>query len=146
MFRIVSATVIGIDAYEVDVEVDVSQGFFNFNIVGLPDAAVRESRDRIVTAMRNCGHYLPRGIVTVNLAPADLKKEGTSFDLPIALGILGASGEIKNSSAKEYVILGELSLNGAVRPVRGVINAAIAARAHRSSTVSAHRSTSAADA
>lgn len=128
MFRVSSATIIGIEAYEIDVEVDVGQGYFNFNIVGLPDAAVRESRDRIVTAMRNCGHYLPRGVVTVNLAPADLRKEGTAFDLPIALGILGAAGEITNENIGSYLILGELSLNGAVRPVRGVINAAIAAR------------------
>jgi magnesium chelatase family protein len=128
MFRISSATIIGIEAYEIDVEVDVSQGYFNFNIVGLPDAAVRESRDRIVTAMRNCGHYLPPGVVTVNLAPADLKKEGTAFDLPIALGILGAAGEVRNTEIDSYMILGELSLNGAIRPVKGVINAAITAR------------------
>lgn len=128
MFRVTSATIIGIEAYDIDVEVDVSQGFFNFNIVGLPDAAVRESRDRIVTAMKNCGHYLPRGVVTVNLAPADLRKEGTAFDLPIAIGILGAAGEISNNRIAEYMVIGELSLNGAVRPVKGVINAAIAAR------------------
>ncbi|MBN2134686.1 MAG: YifB family Mg chelatase-like AAA ATPase [Acidobacteria bacterium] len=128
MFSVLSVTVLGIEAYPIDVEVDVSQGFFAFNIVGLPDTAVRESRDRIITAMKNCGHYLPRGAVTVNLAPADLRKEGTAFDLPIALGILGASGEIHRDSIKDYTILGELSLNGAVKPVKGVINAAIAAR------------------
>lgn len=128
MFSVTSATVLGIDAYRIDVEVDVADGFFSFNIVGLPDAAVRESRDRIITAMRNCGHYLPQGIVTVNLAPADLRKEGTSFDLPIALGIIGASGELKTNSISDYLVIGELSLSGGLRPVKGVINAAIAAR------------------
>ncbi len=128
MFSVTSATVLGIDAYRIDVEVDVSNGFFNFHIVGLPDTAVRESRNRIISAMRNCGHYVPDGIVTVNLAPADLKKEGTSFDLPIALAILGSSGELDSSLINDYLILGELSLSGGLRPIKGAINAAIAAR------------------
>lgn len=129
--KIISATTIGVDASLVDVEVDLSFGMLVFNIVGLPDLAIKESRQRIHTALKNCGFGLPERKITVNLAPADLKKEGTLFDLPIALGILHAAGEltIPQSFFEETVFLGELSLDGAIRPARGAL--AIAFDAHR---------------
>lgn len=129
--KIISATTIGVDASLVDVEVDLSFGMLIFNIVGLPDMAIKESRQRIHTALKNCGFGLPERKITVNLAPADLKKEGTLFDLPIALGILHAASEltIPQSFFEETVFLGELSLDGAIRPARGVL--AIAFDAHR---------------
>ncbi|MBT5345692.1 YifB family Mg chelatase-like AAA ATPase, partial [bacterium] len=120
---ITSATTIGIDAHLVDVEVDLSLGLINFFIVGLPDTAIKESRQRIQTALKNSGVRLPERKITVNLAPADLKKEGTLFDLPIALGILHASGNVKLSKEflDETVIMGELSLDGRIKPIKGAL-------------------------
>jgi magnesium chelatase family protein len=115
------ATVIGIECYLVDVEVDVSRGLPHFSTVGLPDMAVRESKDRIRAAVRNSGYPFPRHHVTVNLAPADLRKEGTGFDLPIALGILAAQEIVEPETIRGYVFLGELSLNGAIKGVKGVL-------------------------
>jgi magnesium chelatase family protein len=133
LFRTFSAAVYGIDAYVIDVEVDLTPKSPDsmmqvFTMVGLPDAAVRESRERIRAAINNCGFFFPIHRVTVNLAPADVKKEGSSFDLPIAVGILGANGDLKIEDLGDAVIVGELSLDGKVRPVKGALPIAVAAR------------------
>ncbi|MDL2286134.1 YifB family Mg chelatase-like AAA ATPase [Desulfococcaceae bacterium OttesenSCG-928-F15] len=117
-------TVLGIDAVPVGVEVDVAKGMSAFQIVGLPEAVVRESRDRIRSALKNSGYGFPIGRITVNLSPADIKKVGTGFDLAIALGILAASRILAPDSVENYLILGELSLDGRVNPVRGVLASA----------------------
>ena len=114
-----SGAVLGIDGYPVEVEVNLSQGLPGMSIVGLPDAAVKESSDRVSAAIRNTQLSLPVRKITINLAPADIRKEGSAFDLPIALGILVASGLIDNERLKKLVILGELSLDGRVKPIRG---------------------------
>jgi len=130
LFKSFSAAVFGIDAYLVETEVDVGSGRMNeFNVVGLPDIAVKESRERIKAALKNCGFDFPSPLgVTVNLAPADIRKEGSAFDLPMALGILGCQGVFFGKALDKFVFLGELSLDGGVRPVRGALSAAIAAR------------------
>ncbi|GAQ95171.1 magnesium chelatase family protein [Thermodesulfovibrio aggregans] len=120
--RVQSAHLIGIEPYAVDVEVDIAQrGLPHFNIVGLPDTAVKESRDRIKAAFKNTGFPFPIKQITVNLAPADLKKEGSSFDLPIAVGILAAEGHIPKDVLKDFLIVGELALEGRLRPVKGTL-------------------------
>jgi len=129
--RVHSATVVGVDAVPVDVEVDVSGGLPMCAIVGLPDAAVREARERVRSAIRNAGHEMPARRVTVNLAPADLRKVGPAFDLPIALGILTATGQIPPQALAGCVVVGELSLDGGIRPVAGALNIALGARARR---------------
>jgi len=126
--KIISSAVVGIDSYPVDVEVDVSSGLPQFSTVGLPDISVRESKDRIKAAIKNSGYTFPADRVTVNLAPADIKKEGTSFDLPIALGILTAEGMIKSESLQNYLILGELSLDGRIKGIHGALSAAFQAK------------------
>ncbi|MBI5747054.1 MAG: YifB family Mg chelatase-like AAA ATPase [Nitrospirae bacterium] len=126
--RILSSSLFGLDAYLIDVEVDISSGLPLFNIVGLPDAAVKESRDRLRSAIKNTGLNFPVKKITVNLAPADMKKEGSSFDLPMAVGILVAEGIIKPDSLDRYMLVGELSLDGKIKPVKGVLSMAIAAR------------------
>lgn len=126
-----TATVVGIEACPVQVEVDVSHGLPSFIMVGLPDASVRESRDRVRSAIRNSGFTYPPHRVTVNLSPADLRKAGSSFDLPIALGILAASNAIPPESLERLLVLGELSLDGYIHPVRGVLPAAVTARRER---------------
>ena len=123
--RVTSGTVIGIDAYPVAVEVDLALGLPQFSTVGLPDVAVRESKDRIRAAIKNSGYDFPRHRVTVNLAPADIKKEGTAFDLPIAVAILAAEGNIETEALKQYVFMGELSLDGGVKGVHGVLPVAL---------------------
>jgi magnesium chelatase family protein len=123
-----SAALIGVEALPVVVEVDVSDGLPMFTMVGLPDASVRESRDRVKSAIRNSGFAFPNHRVTVNLAPADVRKAGASYDLPIALGILAASGALTQHHVEEVVLLGELSLDGAIQPVRGALPVAVAAR------------------
>ncbi|HEV3253645.1 MAG TPA: YifB family Mg chelatase-like AAA ATPase [Candidatus Acidoferrales bacterium] len=130
LFKSFSAAVFGIDAYLVEVEVDVGSGRMgDFNVVGLPDIAVKESRERIKSALKNCGFDFPSPqAVTVNLAPADIRKEGSAFDLPMALGILGCQGTFFGKALDGYVFLGELSLDGSVRAVRGALSAALAAR------------------
>jgi Subunit ChlI of Mg-chelatase/Magnesium chelatase, subunit ChlI len=122
--------VYGIDAYLVEVEVDVgSARMQDFNVVGLPDNAVKESRERIKSALRNCGFEFPYGQgVTINLAPADVRKEGSEFDLPMALGLAGCMGQFFGKPLDQCMLLGELSLDGGVRPVRGALSAALAAR------------------
>ena len=135
LFRTQSAAVYGIDADLVDIEVDLTpaRGEADANpsvtIVGLPDAAVRESRERIRAAVNNSGFFFPFHKTTINLAPADVRKEGASFDLPIALGILGANGDLGDAEGLTDVLsLGELSLDGRVRPVRGALPVALRAR------------------
>ncbi len=123
-----TAAVFGVDACPVHVEVDVSFGFPAFSMVGLPDASVRESRDRVRSAIRNSGFEFPPHRITVNLAPADVRKAGASFDLPIALGILAASGLVRRREIADLVLLGELSLDGSIHAVRGVLPIAAAAR------------------
>src|SRR5258707_696350 len=130
-FKAFSAAVFGIDAYLVEVEVDVgSSKMGDFNVVGLPDVAVKESRERIKAALKNCGHDFPSQSVTVNLAPADIRKEGSAFDLPMALSILGCQGTFFGKRLDQFIFLGELSLDGQVRSVRGALSAALAAREH----------------
>jgi magnesium chelatase family protein len=123
-----TAAVFGIDACPVQVEVDVSFGFPAFTMVGLPDASVRESRDRVRSAIRNSGFEFPAHRITVNLAPADVRKAGAAFDLPIALGILAAQGIVERRDVPDVVILGELSLDGTIHPARGVLPIAAGAR------------------
>ena len=123
-----SAAVFGVDAYAVQIEVDVSFGLPHFTMVGLPDATVRESRDRVRSAIRNSGFEFPHHRITVNLAPADVRKAGSSFDLPIALGLLATSGPLKRRAVDDTVVLGELSLDGAINGIRGVLPIAVAAR------------------
>ncbi len=130
LFKTLSASVYGIDAHLVLVEVDVGVGRMqDFNVVGLPDNAVKESRQRVQSALKNCGFEFPYGQgVTINLAPADLRKEGSAFDLPMALGLAGCQGQFFGKALDRMMFLGELSLDGSVRPVRGALSAAIAAR------------------
>ncbi|NJK91627.1 MAG: YifB family Mg chelatase-like AAA ATPase [Blastochloris sp.] len=119
--KLQSASVVGVQAFPVEVEVDVSRGLPHFVVVGLPDTAVKESRDRVKSALLNSGYNFQDGRNTVNLAPADLKKEGPSFDLPIALGMLHASEQLRIQKPDDYLIVGELALNGTVRSVRGIL-------------------------
>ena len=123
-----TAALFGVEAYAVNVEVDVSFGLPSFTMVGLPDASVRESRDRVRSAIRNSGFEFPPHKITVNLAPADVRKAGASFDLPIALGILAASGVVARRHVADLVLLGELSLDGSIHGTRGVLPIAAAAR------------------
>jgi magnesium chelatase family protein len=124
-----SCTVIGIDGVVVEVEVDVANGLPFFSTVGLPDGAVRESRERVRAAVKNCGYEFPARKITVNLAPADIRKEGTGFDLPIAMGILAASELFKNCDLSAVCIVGELSLDGRIRRINGVLSMVLAAAA-----------------
>ena len=126
--RILSSAVIGIDAYVVEVEVDISQGLPAFSTVGLPEGAVRESKERVKTSIKNSGYQFPADRITVNLAPADIKKEGSAFDLPMAIGILTATGVIPENPDKKYLIMGELSLDGLIRPIKGILPVAVASK------------------
>src|SRR5438132_1368362 len=126
--RVLSAALVGVEAALVRVEVDVTAGLPAFTTVGLPDSAVRESRERVRTAIRNAGFAFPLDRITVNLAPADIRKEGASFDLPIALGILTATGVVKNSVVGPYAVVGELALDGQIQPVRGTLAVGLACR------------------
>lgn len=126
--RVRSAVIHGIEANPVDVEVDVGRGLPSFTIVGLPDAAIQEARERVRTAIRNAGYDVPARRITVNLAPADVHKVGSSFDLPIAIGVLSATGQAHPQKLKETMLLGELSLDGTLRPIVGTLAIALAAR------------------
>ena len=126
--KVVSSSLVGIDAILVDVEVDISPGLPQFATVGLPDGAVKESKDRVKSALKNSGYEFPSRKITVNLAPADIRKEGAAFDLPISIGILAATGVVKVRKTRDYLLLGELSLDGSVKPVRGCLSVAVAAR------------------
>jgi magnesium chelatase family protein len=126
-----SAAVLGIDAYDVTVEVDVALGLPQWTTVGLPASAVKESRERVGAALLNSGFTVPPRRITTNLAPADIRKEGTAFDLPIALGVLVGTGVLDAEAVERHTFVGELGLDGSVRPVRGALSIArmISARA-----------------
>ena len=126
--RVNSAAILGVDAYQMQVEVDIIRGLHSFNIVGLPDTAIRESRDRVAAAIRNSGFEFPAERITINLAPADIRKEGPSFDLPIAIGILLASGQVTIEDLDTVAVVGELALDGLVRPISGALPVALGAR------------------
>ena len=126
--QVMSSAVLGIDAYAVAVEVDVSPGMFFWAIVGLPDAAVQESRERVRAAIKNTGFEFPNKRCTINLAPADIKKEGTGFDLPIAVGLLASTGQVERDLLHDTLMTGQLSLDGSVRSVNGVLPMALAAK------------------
>ena len=123
-----SMAVLGIDAFEVTIEADVYEMMPGFTIVGLPDGAVRESRERVLSAVKNCGFEFPARKITINMAPADVKKEGSAFDLPIAVGMLMGSSQIFINSPDDYIITGELSLDGSVKRVKGILSMAVTAR------------------
>ncbi len=127
--KVCSAAVNGIEAYPVEVEVNAGYGDTLLVVVGLPDAAVKESRDRVTTAILNSGYNFNFGRTTINLAPADVKKEGPSFDLPIAIGMLAASDQLETDQLSNFAMVGELALDGGIRPVKGVLPIALRARA-----------------
>jgi magnesium chelatase family protein len=129
--RVLSAAVNGIEAFPVDVEVNCGWGDTVIVVVGLPDAAVKESRDRVTTALTNSGFKMPMGRTTINLAPADVRKEGPSFDLPIAIGMLAANDQLVSDQLDDFVMVGELALTGQVRPVKGVLPIAWRVRAEK---------------
>ncbi len=127
--RVLSGAVLGIDAYLVSVETDVASGLPSFSTVGLPQGAVKEGKERVVAALQNSGFQVPPKRITVNLAPADVRKEGSAFDLPVAIGILAGTGQIDPAGKLDhFVLLGELGLHGGIRPVRGALSIALAAR------------------
>ena len=125
--KVLTATLVGVDALKVEVEVDISYGLPAFNIVGLPETSVKESRERVRAAIRNSGFEFPSDRITINLAPADVKKEGTSFDLPIALGILSCLRVFPPDVLRDLLVVGELSLDGRIKETRGVLPVAILA-------------------
>src|ERR1700690_3148093 len=138
LYKTLSAAVYGVNANIIEVEVDVSGIKLTedyFHTVGLPDAAVRESRDRVRAALKNCGYDIPPTQITINLAPADIKKEGSGFDLPMALGILGAYGGLNKKEVPDCLFVGELSLDGGIRSVRGALPIAIEARGKKISRI-----------
>ncbi len=126
--KVTSGALIGINAYPVTVEVDIAQGLPQFATVGLPEGAVKESKDRVKSAIKNSGYEFPARRITINLAPADIRKDGAAFDLPIAIGLLAATGIVDAERLKNFILLGELSLDGQVKPVRGVLPIAVVAR------------------
>jgi magnesium chelatase family protein len=125
-----SVAVFGIEAYPVEVEVDVRGGLPDVTFVGLPDTAVKEARGRVRSALSNSGYANPQHHTIVNLAPADIKKEGPAFDLPIAVGMLAATQQVRPTYLEEWMIVGELALDGRTRGVRGVLSMAMAAKEH----------------
>ena len=126
--QVMSATSLGIDAYLVRVEVDIRGGMPHFSTVGLPQGAARESKDRVSAAIRNAGFQFPSKVITVNLAPADIRKAGAAFDLPMAVGILAATEQVSRRKLPRLIMLGELSMDGSLQTVRGVLSAAVEAR------------------
>ena len=126
--KVNSAALYGIDALRVEVEIDLASGLPQLSTVGLPEGAVKESKDRIRAAVKNCGYTFPAKRITINLAPADIKKEGSAYDLPMAVGILAAEGLIQKKLLDEYLLIGELSLDGSVKSVRGALPIAMAAK------------------
>lgn len=129
--KVLSGAVLGIDAYIVDVEVDLSFGIASFGVVGLPDSAVKESRERVQAAITNTGFAFPVNRIVVNLAPADIKKEGSAFDLPIAIGLLATMGMVQTENLDRYLFVGELSLDGSLRPIHGALSTAVVAKNHQ---------------
>jgi magnesium chelatase family protein len=126
--KTLTGAVLGVDGLLVEVEVDIAFGLPSFSTVGLPEGAVRESKDRVKAAIKNCGYEFPNRRITVNLAPADVKKEGAGYDLPIALGILAAAELFDGGLLDRYGVIGELSLDGGVRPTRGILPMALSVR------------------
>ena len=126
--KVNSAALYGIDALRVEVEIDLASGLPQLATVGLAEGAVRESKDRIRAAVKNCGYSFPAKKITINLAPADIKKEGSAYDLPMAIGILAAEGVVQRNRLNEYLMVGELSLNGEVKPIRGALSIAVAVK------------------
>ena len=124
--RTISYAIQGIDAQQITVEADVKGGLYKFNIVGLPSNSVKESRDRVSAAIKNSGFRFPTHRYTVNLAPADIKKDGVALDLPTSLALIQALHQIKTTKMERYALIGEMSLDGALRPVRGVLPIAVA--------------------
>lgn len=136
--RLHGATIKGVEAIPVEVEVSIGAGIPGFTIVGMPDASIQESRERVKAAIKACGFTMPPHKIVVNLAPGTLRKTGSGFDLPIALGVLGASGQISADRFKDVLLIGELSLGGAVRPVPGLLACALCAKRQAWSLVSAY--------
>ena len=126
--QVLSCSVTGVDAFFVEVEVDISSGLPSFTTVGLPETSVKESRERVKSAIKNSGYRFPDDRITVNLAPADIKKDGTAFDLPVAMAILAATRTIPPSTLEKFIFIGELSLDGRVKPVKGTLTMAIEAK------------------
>ena len=126
--KVLSSAVLGIDAYIVNVELDVSEGLPSFNTVGLPDIAIKEARDRVTAAIKNSAFSFPIKRVTANLAPADIRKEGSAFDLPLAIAVLAATGQVSMEMLDKYAILGELGMDGSVRPIKGALPIAVGIR------------------
>src|SRR5688500_3258310 len=126
--RVRAASIVGLDAFQVEVECDLRPAIPKFVLVGLPDASLKESQERVESAIKNSDLQWPQAKIVVNLAPADLRKEGTAFDLPIALAILCANGQCDPAMLAPYLIAGELSLDGSLRTVPGVLPMALAAR------------------
>jgi len=126
--RVKSGALKGVDAYLVEVEVDLAPGLPAFTTVGLPEAAVKESKDRVRAAVKNSGYKYPGNRITINLAPADVRKDGTGFDLPAAVGILAAQGLLDPEPLERHLFFGELSLDGRLKPTRGVLSMAQATR------------------
>jgi magnesium chelatase family protein len=126
--KVSSAALIGIEAYVVDVEVDITPGLPAFVTVGLPDTTVRESKERVRAAIKNCGYEFPSRKITINLAPADRRKEGSAFDLPISLGLLAHSGFFPLQRIRDYLFMGELALDGRLKPIKGVLSSAVVAK------------------
>lgn len=118
--KLKSIAIYGIDSYQIDVEIDISNGMGSFDIVGLPDTSIKESRDRVRSAVKNAGFYFPHGKIVINLAPADLQKTGVVYDLPILAGLLLATGQIEDELA-DAALMGQVALNGDVRPIHGVL-------------------------
>jgi magnesium chelatase family protein len=129
--KVNSAALYGIDALRVEVEIDLASGLPQLATVGLPEGAVKESKDRIRAAVKNCGYTFPAKRITINLAPADIKKEGSAYDLPMAVGILAAEGIVEKGRFDDYLLIGELSLDGTIKPVRGALPIAMAAKKER---------------
>ena len=127
--QISSGALLGIDGLKIEVQVDIAGGLPRFDTVGLPEGAVRESKDRVKAALKNQGYPFPAERVTVNLAPADLRKDGAGFDLPMAVGLLAAQGLIEEEKCRGYLMVGEFGLDGSVRPIKGALSLAMAARA-----------------
>jgi len=128
--RVLSSALLGVDAYIVQVETDISTGLPSFNTVGLPDSAVKESKDRVTAAIKNSDFHFPSSRITINLAPADVRKEGSAFDLPIALGILAATGQVETDRLDQLMTVGELALDGRIRSVNGSLPIALSTRAN----------------
>ena len=120
--KVLTGAVLGIDAHLVEVEVDIGNGMPGLTIVGLPDKTIEESRDRVRAALRNSGFEYPLRKMVINLAPADIRKEGTGYDLPLALGLLAGSGQLPLAHLADYLLVGELALDGTLRPVPGVLD------------------------